>query len=106
MTQPLFLICPYRYGSRTNVFRMALVTVLVASSNLLISSNQQFEVEPLYVNSKIYNILTPSINNPIIAPPYSYLLIDGDFYYVYCINDTDLPKITKTQEVGLRKQKY
>ena len=41
---------------------------------------------------------------PIIAPPYSCLLID--FFYGFRITDTDLQKITKTEVVGLQKLKW
>ena len=58
------------------------------------------------VNNKIYNISTPfaAIKYPIIAPlTHAFWSQVIDFFYVYCINDTDLQKITKTQVVGITK---
>ena len=62
-----------------------------------------------FVNSKIYNISTPfaPTEYPIIAPPYSCLLIAGDWFFLWLLHQWHrLTKITKTEVVGLQKLKW
>ena len=48
-----------------------------------------------------------AIKYPIIVPlTHAFWSRVIDFFYGYCINDTDLQTITKTQVVGLQKIKW